>query len=838
MLIKSITIRNLVAFQCAQIRALTLTCDSPLQLILGTNGSGKSSLLNQLSPMPAISTDYLKEGVKDLEIEHKGKTYRLISDFRKKGNAHEFWVDGKNLNDGGTTDVQRELVTSYFGWNNDVHQLCYNLIPFCDMTPSQREAFFMRINPDGIYFLLEKNKRIKSTVGVTKGMLNTLMERKLVLEGEMIDAELVSSLKKEQEQLEHHSKEVYSRLYLLDQETKDIPPNPGEWEDLHNHYQDVSSFFSKLLENYSELSDEELQNLYAQATSDVRCYKEEIILKWEEDCIANEGKRQELSRELGKIEISESKTELEEEILLLQTSYNKYMSHDLTTPLPKHLVDSSHYLEDWERLLTSFHAFEKPLYTRKGINARIHQGQHWQKKLESLNEAYIQVEEEIERLVHTQKADAVTLPDECGKESCVLYNTFMDNQLTLSEKIKHLRQKESQMKKKIERLTEWVKAFSYSLLHLEQMKKCLNELEDMLEKYPEARYAFKSPTLLRDLGMNPMKIYHQLKLGWVQSQEYYKAQEIQKTLEQKQRILERVQERKEDYALHLRKQIEELSEKISKDQQHLSEYRQLCEETVKKAESMKATLEARKTVHKTEEWWTQTQKEYHTYQEYLKKQKEKENLSLDLKNTQERLSEILSILKKQDSVQDRYQTEVLGQITHHEEYLKNLNIVKDALTVLPQKRMIQFLNSLIRKVNQFISRVFTYEFILTPIHELSFKFPYKANGHQAKDISTCSTAQKEMTNLAFTLVCRAVLQLESYPLLLDEVGKTFDITHQRRLLDLLIGILEEHRASQLFVVNHHSLIHSGLSEADILLLHDQNILKPEKYNTHVHITPL
>lgn len=838
MLIKSITIRNLVAFQCAQISALTLTCDSPLQLILGTNGSGKSSLLNQLSPMPAVSTDYLKDGVKDLEIEHKGKTYRLISDFRKKGNAHEFWVDGKNLNDGGTTDVQRELVQHHFGWNNDVHQLCYNTIPFCDMTPSQREAFFMRINPDGIYFLLEKNKRIKSTIGVTKGMLNTLMERKLVLESEMIDPGIVSSLKTEQETLEAHSKTVYSQLYLLEQETKDAPPDPGVWEELKTHYQDVISFFSPRLIPYRDVEDEDLNTQYTQAISDVKCYKEDIIQKWEEECVQHETKRQELVRELEKIEISESKTELEEEILLLQTSYEKYTSHGLETPLSKTLVENTQYLSDFETLLQSFGVFEKPLHTRKKIALKIHYGQHWIRRLETLLQEHQHLEEEWERLVKIQKSETITLPDQCGKEACVLYNSFMENQNTLSTQIETLQVKEAIIKKKVDRVTQWVNAFKESLPYLEEMKKCLNHLEDMLEKYPEARYAFKSPTLLRDLGLNPMKIYHQLKLGWTQSQEYYKAQEIQKTLEEKQRILERVKERKEDYVVYLKKRIEELTEKTTHLNQTLTKYRTMCEETEKKAQEMRKTLDARKALKLHEEWWTKTQQEYEAYQTYLKKKTEKENLSLDLKNTQHRLGEILSILKKQDSLQDRYQTEVLGQINHHEESLKDLNIVKDALAVLPQKRMIQFLNSVIRKVNQLIARVFTYEFVLTPIEELFFKFPYRANGHKAKDISTCSTAQKEMTNLAFTLVCRAILQIDTYPLLLDEVGKTFDITHQRRLLDLLMGILEEHRASQLFVVNHHSVIHSGLSQADILLLHDQNILKPERYNTHVHITPL
>ena len=39
------------------------------QLILGTNGSGKSSLLGEMSPLPADPRNYTKDGYKKIEIE-------------------------------------------------------------------------------------------------------------------------------------------------------------------------------------------------------------------------------------------------------------------------------------------------------------------------------------------------------------------------------------------------------------------------------------------------------------------------------------------------------------------------------------------------------------------------------------------------------------------------------------------------------------------------------------------------------------------------------------------------------------------------------------------------
>ena len=43
---------------------LTYTPESPYQLILGKNGIGKSSLLNELSPLPCETTDLKENGYK------------------------------------------------------------------------------------------------------------------------------------------------------------------------------------------------------------------------------------------------------------------------------------------------------------------------------------------------------------------------------------------------------------------------------------------------------------------------------------------------------------------------------------------------------------------------------------------------------------------------------------------------------------------------------------------------------------------------------------------------------------------------------------------------------
>ena len=98
MYIKSIELSKFIPFGLAQIRKLQATFHSQIQIFIGTNGSGKTSLLNELHPLPAIRSSYKKQGYKKLIVEHEGNEYILTSDFSDKTKAHSFIKNGEELN--------------------------------------------------------------------------------------------------------------------------------------------------------------------------------------------------------------------------------------------------------------------------------------------------------------------------------------------------------------------------------------------------------------------------------------------------------------------------------------------------------------------------------------------------------------------------------------------------------------------------------------------------------------------------------------------------------------------------------------------------------------------
>ncbi|MCT7452053.1 hypothetical protein, partial [Escherichia coli] len=120
---------------------LVIRPDNPVQLILGSNGSGKSSLLPLLYPTVPERADFDKDGYYEYRCEHRNKQYRLISRL-EKGFKHEFYVnDSENLNGGGTQPAQWKLIEEHFELNDDTIRLLLGYetaYQFTEMGPMKR----------------------------------------------------------------------------------------------------------------------------------------------------------------------------------------------------------------------------------------------------------------------------------------------------------------------------------------------------------------------------------------------------------------------------------------------------------------------------------------------------------------------------------------------------------------------------------------------------------------------------------------------------------------------------------------------------------------------------
>jgi ABC-type enterochelin transport system ATPase subunit len=154
--------------------------------------------------------------------------------------------------------------------------------------------------------------------------------------------------------------------------------------------------------------------------------------------------------------------------------------------------------------------------------------------------------------------------------------------------------------------------------------------------------------------------------------------------------------------------------------------------------------------------------------------------------------------------------------------------------------MVQFINDLIAVANPFIGQVFSYPFAFIPLKEgepLDYKFRMQVGDVVVPDIARCSEGQKDFADLAFRLARIILSKQTDYPIYLDECDKAFDFYHKQQLLELLKTLTQEPRVvSQLFMINHNISMYSGMREAEILVLNENNIVLPPAYNEHARFT--
>ena len=117
MRITKIHLRGYKPLALNKIEDIVIDINSDTTLILGTNGSGKSSLLRETNMLPASCLDYRDEGLKHVWGEHDGIEYEVISNLRK-GGKHTFIKNGVEILSNVTATIQREMVIKEFNYSS------------------------------------------------------------------------------------------------------------------------------------------------------------------------------------------------------------------------------------------------------------------------------------------------------------------------------------------------------------------------------------------------------------------------------------------------------------------------------------------------------------------------------------------------------------------------------------------------------------------------------------------------------------------------------------------------------------------------------------------------
>ncbi len=841
MKILDVDISRLVTFKFAEISRLQAEFPTALTIIIGDNGSGKSSLMKQLTPVPPARSNYEAGGYKRMTVEHQGSIYKLASDFSNKGSPHSFIKDDMELNDGGTTDVQNELIGLHLGFDQKSRDILNGAHDFCKMSNGIRRTLLIESNPAHLGFILDHHKKVNTRIRMCKNNLTMLQERKIVLESKFLDETALEMLRKESDDLNRLISLIIGDVGTIKGLLSQYDPVLVRPRSIGAYTQSVVAFRRFVLPRLSLWVDLDRSQSHGQ----MMAVLQSEIMHLEESIGPLHGEMTELASEVSiyedrvrEITDPEAVDEIKLRIKAISDELSGLQPLSIVEPIAESEThDAEEHLNELQNILSQFLHCTVALIPQKTY--RLKQDKLRQARIirQQIFKECAQLDRRSEHLRRSQTIRLQDIPDQpCAKMACPLYATFknaydeVQAELTSSfERINHLQSRVFWIDRYI---TGQLKQFEDVQVYQSE----LSRLHELLGQITCYRQFFKGPVVLRTIQSNPMILFHRVEDYVRRSKATHRIRHLETQLLQEEfqlsksrDIADTERQRLDDLIKSRQKRLEALQNRISKLEIMLaSKTRQKrIVDDYQHVQNMLKSLQ---------EEGVSLIEQHRRYEEKSLLEELFSRLEARQKESVSRLGQINSTIREQDTIRARYSEEVVEQIAIIEAQKKDWEDLEKALSRIPHIHTVSFINALIGTMNAYISKVFTYEFRIIPVDPdkpLDYNFPMIVGSTPVPDISEGSEAQQEIMNLVFRLALQKLLKLTDCPIYLDECGKTFDITHKQKLLDLLRHVLEERLVSQMFLINHHALVHEGLTNAQTLVLNDTNIMTPPSYNEHV-----
>jgi len=747
-------------------------------VILGTNGSGKSSLVSRLTPIPANKRDFDKGGYQHTTISHNGHVFKLKAESGK----HSFIMDGEELNVGGTLKIQLVLVKNHIGVTPFSMSVLQGKKKFPEMSVQDRKDWFNEISSISYDYAFGLFNRAKSRLRDLNGSIRIANSRLIDMRRDTVDKTTYSIAIKRRES-----------ILSLQNAIRISMPMPIDIEDPKVKIRLLRDKI-KAIGNLETVTQRDISALERDA---------EILTSRILEVSSQIDDLQSRTRlDMGKLE-TELKEAFEEKSEILANLPFQGNPISIKEFLVKNLDKIKYFAYKYDALRVDFSQSDlnELIYKRDAIIVFVNK---YSIELSEING-------EVKVLEENKSKDEVECPSCRTKFKAGYDETHHTRALTMQDKLNEKLVKENatllSYNKKIDAIKEFIVI--------------RDEFSAALSSQPELYAFLVSNNATSNLNMVLSFVPEINKLIGLDADIVDIEKDIKvssRTNEDNEKISKAKLELLESNLITLTTDVSNIKATILTSRQNnklLSELENLQTQLDSEMSKVDTYIESEidKMRLKSYEYLLEETTKYNndlaeTIRKYEQTNLLIDNLSMDI---QEYKSKAVAV----------------------KEIVDNLS----PTTGLIGESLSGFVNAFLSRVNKLIKSVWGYDMSISYSHgdNLTYTFPVLLNGEPiSSDIAETSSGMQEIINLAFILASVDVSGL-SVPIYLDEFAKALDESHRRSVVDMIKQI-----KNQMFIISHYNdLIYpftSGNTDATISVLDSNNIETGNLNRFNDHIT--
>lgn len=806
MIIEHVRIVNCNRLSLGNKKDVTLRPRSKIQMILGTNGSGKSSFMdlcfNPLSPSPH---DFDEGGYWEFKCTHAGAEYFLSADYSKK--KYSFFKDGgENLNPGGTITVQDALVEQHLNYTRFIHGLLTLTNKLSSMGPRERGDVISKVSREDLSFAYGKfrewTKELNSNRSIQRFLLGRISEEELKLMPAEDVLEIINNIKKLKEELQS--------LMSLDRPDYDPSVSLTTLESLkETFFIEADKFLSTELPVLDGESVEEVNSKISSLEGKLEMMQHEIkTISDEASRVQN--RKVELDR-LGNSNIDE----INDEIKKLEDYISQIPPKSIDVPdelltkddlLINNLISKLSCLDDTPE------AFDLKYKEAMDLSNKINEA------LNKSNYALSSIKESIAEMVSVQEIT-------CPHCAAVFKPGIMDGEISkLQERLHRGQQYVFELNKKND-------IVSSDLSLLEDHKGAMEAIYVLRDKhYQKNRGMFMYIDSLGGFRKGKLIISH---LSIYSREVTNRARLAQ--------ITERLAILKKVLNEHAGKNMEMVQ--VTEEYNRLEAMYQTKFDSISELSAIKGMgVASLRSLSNYETAYNRVVDSHNRLtaavrsilcKEFIKIVEEeisKRQSSLALNENALSNNELIETLIKDFNIQ-------LKKASLDVKVYKTLVDVINPKTGLIAERMHAQVGSKVDGINTIIKKIWSYDFrVKMPSLEggqLDYKFPIEVDGVVRSDISKGSGSMVHIVDTSFAALAHHSMGLEGYPIYLDEFDSTFDAVHSNNMIHMVKDLADSGRYGYVVVISHDEDIQNAFPEAEILVLDDRNLSDNKGINSHV-----